>query len=116
VEGDGSNLQAFPYYNKIDGGGTPERLIVGSDGNIWLSDYNGVDGYGDILSLSPSDGTILKTLAPFSTSATVGAYPGVIIEGKDGNIWGTTTDYGNASNGHFAAGTVYKLNVGLPPR
>ena len=116
VERDGSNLQAFPYYNTIAGGGTPERLILASDGNIWLSDYNGVDGDGDILSLSPSDGTVLQTLTPFGTSAPVGAYPGGIIQAKDGNLWGTTTDFGHASHGHFAAGTVFKLNVGLPPR
>jgi len=116
VERDGSNLQAFPYYNTIAGGGTPERLILASDGNIWLSDYNGVDGDGDILSLSPSDGTVLQTLTPFGTSAPVGANPGGITQAKGGNLWGTTTDFGHASHGHFAAGTVFKLNVGLPPR
>jgi uncharacterized repeat protein (TIGR03803 family) len=113
---DGSNLQLFPFYNTIDGGGSPGQLILASDGNFWLADYNGSTGYGDILSLSPSDGTVLQTFTPFSTSAAVGAYPAGIIQAKDGTLWGTTTDFGDAPNGYFAAGTVFKLNAGLPPR
>jgi uncharacterized repeat protein (TIGR03803 family) len=116
VQPDGSNLQGFPYFNTLAGGGSPEQLRLASDGNFWLSEFNGLDGDGDILSLSPSDGSVVRTFAPFSQSGAVGANPGGIIQGKDRAIWGTTIDYGHASKGHFAAGTVFKLNAGLPSR
>jgi uncharacterized repeat protein (TIGR03803 family) len=116
VQPDGSNLQLFPFYTTRAGGGTPDGLLLASDHNFWLADFNGSSGYGDILSLSPTDGTVLQTFTPFSTSASVGAFPAGIIQAKSGALWGTTTDFGHASKGHFAAGTVFKLNAGLPPR
>ena len=116
VDVDGSNLQLFPFYNTIEGGGTPQSMIVASDGNLWVADYNGSSGYGDIISLSPTDGTLLQTFKPFGASAAVGAYPAGVIQTSDGLLWGSTYSYGNASKDHFADGTVFKLNAGLPPR
>jgi hypothetical protein len=68
------------------------------------------------MSLSPSQGTVLQTLAPFGESPALGAYPGGLIQAKDGTLWGADTMGGTASQNHFADGTVFKLNVGLPPR
>jgi hypothetical protein len=34
---DGSNLQLFPFYNTIDGGGSPDGLMLASDGNFWMA-------------------------------------------------------------------------------
>jgi uncharacterized repeat protein (TIGR03803 family) len=116
VQPDGSNLQLFPFYNNLFGGGTPGGLLLASDGNIWLADSSGANGSGDIISLSPSDGTLLRTFTPFGTSAAVGAYPAGIIQAKNGTLCGTTTDFGKAPSGHFGAGTAFSLNVGLPPR
>jgi uncharacterized repeat protein (TIGR03803 family) len=116
VEVDGSNLQLFPFYNTIDGGGTPQSMILASDGNFWVADYNGSSGYGDIISLSPTDGTLLQTFAPFSSTAAVGAYPAEVIQTSNGLLWGSTYQYGTASKGHFADGTVFSFDVGLPPR
>lgn len=116
VQRDGSNLQLFPFYNTIAGGGTPDGLLLASDGNFWVADLNGSTGYGDIIALSPSDGTLLQTLTPFSSSAAVGAYPLEIIQAKDGTLWGSTDSFGKFTKGHFADGTVFSLNAGLPPR
>jgi uncharacterized repeat protein (TIGR03803 family) len=116
VQTDGGNLQLFPFYNTIPAGGTPDGLILASDGNFWLADYHGSDVYGDILSLSPSDGTVLRTFRPFGTAVAVGAYPAGIIQAKSGTLWGSTGEFGDYTSGHFAAGTVFKLNAGLPPR
>jgi hypothetical protein len=30
--------------------------------------------------------------------------------------WGTTEAFGNYTKGHFADGTVFSLNAGLPPQ
>jgi len=116
VHKDGSNLHLFPFYTTIDGGGSPDGLMLASDGNFWMADHTGSGGYGDIISLSPTDGTLRQTFKPFGSSAAVGAYPAVIIQAKDGTLWGSTTQYGKASTNHFADGTVFSLNLGLPPR
>jgi hypothetical protein len=116
VEPDGNNLQLFPLYDSISGGGSPDGLLLASDGNFWMANYYGSDSYGDIITLSPTDGSLLQTLAPFSTSSSVGAYPEELIQAKDGTLWGSTYEYGTASAGHFANGTVFSLNAGLPPQ
>jgi uncharacterized repeat protein (TIGR03803 family) len=112
----GNDVQLFPFYNTIPDGGTPEQVILGSDGNLWVCDYSGSTGYGDIISLSTSDGTLLQSFTPFKPSAKVGAYPFGITQASDGVLWGTTFDFGIAPKGDFAGGTVYSLKAGLPPR
>jgi len=116
VQPDGSNLQLFPFYNTIEGGGAPGGLLLASDGNFWVADINGGTGYGDIITLSPSDGTLIQTLTPFSSSAAVGAYPMDLIQAKDGTLWGSTDSFGITPKGYFGDGTVFSLDAGLPPR
>jgi uncharacterized repeat protein (TIGR03803 family) len=116
VQADGSNLQLFPFYTTRNGGGSPDGLLLATDGNFWVADYNGSTGYGDIITLSPSTGKLIQTLTPFGASGAVGAYPAEIIQAKDGTLWGSTYQGGNASSGHFGDGTVFNLNVGLPPK
>lgn len=109
-------LQLFTFYTTQEGAGAPDGLLLGSDGNFWIANYNGTTGYGDIIELSPKDGSLVQTISPFSANAAVGAYPGEIIEAKDGKLWGSTYQYGKNGTGQFADGTVFSLNVGLPPR
>lgn len=119
VDPDGSNLQLFPFYTTQDGGGEPDGLLPTSDGNFLMANYTGTfhgTSPGTIIRLSPLDGSLTGTISPFSQDHPVGAYPPVIIQAKDGKIWGTTTAFGAHSKGQFADGTVYNLNLGLPPR
>jgi uncharacterized repeat protein (TIGR03803 family) len=116
VRTDGSNLQFFPFYTTRNGGGSPDGLLLASDGNFWVADFNGSTGYGDIITLSPSTGALIQTLTPFGASGAVGAYPAEIIQARDGTLWGSTYQGGKASADHFADGTVFSLNVGLPPK
>jgi len=116
VQPDGGNLQLFPFYTTTPAGGSPDGLLLASDGNFWIADYNGKTGYGDIVTLSPANGTLIQTLTPFGGTAAVGAYPAEIIQAKDGTLWGSTYQGGDASANHFADGTVFNLNAGLPPR
>jgi len=112
---DGSNLNLFPEYDTNFSGGSPSGLLLASDGNFWVAEqFNG--SAGDIISLSPSSGTVLQTLTPFSTSAAVGIDPAALIQVKDGTFWGTTTAYGKAPAGHFGNGVVFNLSAGLPPQ
>jgi uncharacterized repeat protein (TIGR03803 family) len=116
VNPDGSNLTLFPFYTTQTGAGDPLQMILASDGNFYVDNYNGKSGYGSITKLSPSTGKALQTFAPFGANAAVGAYPAQIIQVKDGTFWGTTGQYGNVPSGFFADGTVFNLNLGLPPR
>jgi uncharacterized repeat protein (TIGR03803 family) len=116
VEPNGSNLTIFPFYNTIDGGGSPDGLLLASDGNFWVANFNGSSEYGNIISLSPTDGSLLQTISPFGTTSSVGGWPSQLIQAKDGTLWGSTYIYGDATKGHFALGTVFSLNEGLPPR
>jgi len=113
---DGSHLQLFSQISTLRAG-SAEGLLLASDHNFWVADYNGGSGSGAILTLSPSQGTVIQTLAPFdSESPALGAYPGWLMQAKDGTLWGADTLGGNAPSGHFADGTIFKLNLGLPPR
>jgi uncharacterized repeat protein (TIGR03803 family) len=115
VDPDGSNLTLFPRYNTINGGGMPDAMLRATDGNFWISNYNGSSGYGAIVSLSPQ-GTVLETFTPFGTSSSVGAYPAGLLQAMDGTFWGSTFQYGDAPKGSFGDGVVFTLNAGLPPR
>jgi uncharacterized repeat protein (TIGR03803 family) len=106
----------FPFYTNQAGAGTPISMLFASDGNLWITDYNGGNGYGDITTISPSDGSLLQRLTPFSPEVPVGAFPSALIQLGDGTLWGTTAQYGNAASGYFADGTIFGLNAGLPPQ
>jgi len=114
VQPDGTNLQLFPFYTTVPG--FPTGLIVASDGNFWMADYNGTSDYGDIIQLSPVDGSLMQRLSPFGVKAPAGAFTAMIIQAKSGLLWGTTGEYGKVASGQFGDGTVFKFNVGLPPR
>ena len=116
VDPDGTNLQLFPFYTTQEGAGAPLQMLLGTDGNFYLTDYNGKSGYGDITELSPTTGQIVRVLAPFGPNAAVGAYPSEIMQASDGTFWGVTGQYGKVSSGQFADGTVFRANLGLPPR
>jgi hypothetical protein len=68
------------------------------------------------MTVSPTDGSLLQTLSPFSRSSSVGGFPVELIQAKDGTLWGSTYQYGTASTGQFADGTVFSLNAGSPRR
>ncbi len=115
VQPDGSNLQLFPFFTTV-GSGSTQSLLLASDGNFWIPNLNGTDGYGAIMTVSPIDGSLIQTLSPFSATAAVGAYPTSLLQDSKGILWGTTDSYGKAPKNHFADGTVFSLNAGLPPR
>src|ERR1700674_1933075 len=113
---DGSNLNLFSRYNTTSNGGSPSGVLLASDGNLWVAEHVANNSNGDLIALSLSTGTVLKTLKPFSINGAVGALPAALLQVKDGTLWGTTTMFGKVSAGHFGAGVVYSLNAGLPPQ
>ncbi len=116
VASDGSHLKLFPFDTTLTRAGTQDGLMLASDGNFWMAESTGGSNYyGDIISLSPGSGTLRKTFMPFGRTATVGAYPAMLVQAKDGSLWGSASEFGTAPKGRFAAGTIFKLKAGLPP-
>jgi uncharacterized repeat protein (TIGR03803 family) len=108
IQPDGTNLTVFPVLQNLFSG-TTSGLVLGSDGNLWMEQSGGNAGFGQIFTFSPTDGSLLQTLTPFSQTAAVGGYSDDLIPGLDGSLWGLTMDYGDAPKGSFGEGVVFSL-------
>jgi uncharacterized repeat protein (TIGR03803 family) len=105
VQLDGSNLQAFsPIMNFPSFLTSP--LVLGSDGNFWITNYEGAD---NILNISSTDGSVIQTLTPFSQNSAVGDCPDDLMSANDGKLWGLTECYGKAPKGYYGQGVVFNL-------
>ena len=114
VTPDGSSLTIFPFYTTHNV--SDETLLLASDGNFWITEYNGPNAYGDVVTVSPKDGSRIQTVVMFGRNSKIGAYPQALIQLQDGTLRGTTTQDGVSTAGNFADGVVYSINAGLPPR
>jgi uncharacterized repeat protein (TIGR03803 family) len=78
-------------------GGYPGNLLRATDGSIYGATVSGGDGsaffgHGTVFRLAP-DGTV-STLYTFTDGAD-GAYPFALVQGSDGNFYGTEGDHGS---------------------
>jgi uncharacterized repeat protein (TIGR03803 family) len=87
-------------------------MIQGTDGNLWGTTlYGGAtygvgnEGYGEVFKMTPSGvSTIVYSFCSLA-NCTDGSYPyDSLVQGSDGNFYGTTSGGGAYSNG-----TVFKL-------
>ncbi len=97
--------QVTPVYtfHSSDGRG-PNALVQGSDGNFYgTTQYDGPSGGGTVFSVTP--GGTLTTLYRFASGGVKGYQPMArLIQGSDGNFYGTTF-YGGMNGG----GVVFKI-------
>jgi uncharacterized repeat protein (TIGR03803 family) len=94
-------LKAFPTEGEHPQAG----LIQGTDGNLYgTTPQGGEGGHGTIFKLD-ADGTTLTTLHDF-VGAAGGSPHAALIQGADGNLYGTTFFGGSGY------GTVFKLDTG----
>jgi uncharacterized repeat protein (TIGR03803 family) len=104
TNGDLTTLYSFTAGN--DGSGPYAGLVQGSDGNFYgTTCYGGTNGaYSTLFKISANG--VLTTLYSF-TGGKDGAYPyAPLVQGSDGNFYGTT--YGGGVGG---VGTVFRLAV-----
>lgn len=108
-----SNPAATFQFIWTQGGGTSLSVIEGSDGRLYVADYDGPTGAGRILSLN-KDGTNITVLHDFSFttgSTSYGPY-GRLYRNAAGLVYGTT-EYTNIAPFH---GVVFSLSSDPPPK
>jgi uncharacterized repeat protein (TIGR03803 family) len=98
-------LASFSGNSGSTPGSSPEygNLIQASDGNFYGTTFFGGNGYGTAFKITSAG--VYMVLHNFSTAAADGENPlGSLIEGTDGNFYGTTKN-----GGALGYGTVFKL-------
>jgi uncharacterized repeat protein (TIGR03803 family) len=93
-------LTTLHSFNGSDGLNPYAGLVLGNDGNFYGTTNNG--GYhsiGEVFKITP--GGTWAVLHFFNYTYGDGGYPGGLVLGRDGNLYGTTTLGGDPSNGTF---------------
>jgi len=100
-----TNLHSFTGYPTTDGSAPVAGLVQGSDGNFYgTAASGGMIGYGTLFRISPSGA--YTTLYTFAGAPNDGAGPGGLVQGSDGNFYGTT-----GSGGTFGDGTLFRISL-----
>ena len=99
--------------NCTDGGG-PSELVQATDGNFYgTTDYGGAYSGGTVFKINTQPPYTLTTLYSFcsQTNCTDGTYPAAgLVQGTDGNFYGTTLGGGTSGNCSGGCGTVFTLS------
>ncbi|MGA7219204.1 MAG: choice-of-anchor tandem repeat GloVer-containing protein [Candidatus Sulfotelmatobacter sp.] len=101
--------------NCADGAYPGAALVLGTDGNLYGTTSEGGAtcaatfgiGCGTVFKLTP--GGTLTTLHSFD--GTDGNAPGMLVEGSDGNLYGTTGAGGTGNSCVGGCGTVFKMTL-----
>jgi uncharacterized repeat protein (TIGR03803 family) len=105
-----TNLHSF---DSTDGSYPEAGLVQGSDGNFYGTTYGGgsIGVYGTVFKIGTNG--VLSSL--YSFNYTDGDNPqAALVQGKDGNLYGTTTD-GGTNNPPLGYGTVFRSSTNGPP-
>ncbi len=94
----------FGIASSLDAAASPTPLILAGDGNFYgTSQGGGTNGMGTVFKVTP--GGIETVLYSFVGGSSDGSAPaGGLVQGSDGNFYGTTTD-GGASG----CGIIFKI-------
>jgi len=99
-------LTTLHSFDSTDGAVPFAALVLATNGNLYgTTYYGGANGYGTVFKITPSGTlTTLYSFCPQSGCAD-GESPSTLIQGTDGNLYGTT--YYTGANGQ--GGTVFKI-------
>jgi len=97
-------LTTLVNFTGTNGSNPSAELVQGTDGNFYgTTRGGGSNRYGTVFRMTPAGA--LTTLVNFTVSFTNGYSPRAgLVEGSDGNFYGTTYDGGTSSSG-----TVFKM-------
>jgi uncharacterized repeat protein (TIGR03803 family) len=115
----GTGIDILHSFNNSSDGGAPQNTPTqGSTSLIYGTCYEGgTNGYGTVWQVATTGGASFAVLGTFlNDNVTTGAYPeGLVTEGQDGNLYGTT-EYGGIVPyvGTSVQGTIYKVAAALP--
>jgi uncharacterized repeat protein (TIGR03803 family) len=96
-------------FSGMDGANPAAGLVQGADGNFYgTAEYGGANYSGTVFKITP--GGVLTTVYTF-TGGSDGAYPNsALVQGTDGNFYGTTS-----SGGAYGNGAIFRLSLVSPP-
>jgi uncharacterized repeat protein (TIGR03803 family) len=113
ITSDLTTLYAFCSIAKCADGDYPTALLQGSDGNFYgTTELQGPRGGGTAFGITPTG--VLTTLYGFCIDCFEGYEPAGLVQGKDGNFYGTTS-YGGQFNPYasvscgYGCGTFFQL-------
>lgn len=105
INPDGTGFASIHTFGAVGDGGGPLAVIEGSDGALYGTSSGGAANLGAVFKIN-KDGSGYTILRSFTGGATDGQYPyHVVVEGRDGVLYGTTSGGGTAG-----LGTVYRVN------
>jgi uncharacterized repeat protein (TIGR03803 family) len=108
----GTYTSLYSFVGSPDGANPYGGLVQGSDGNFYgTTEGGGTNNYGTIFRIKPS-GTY-TSLYTFGGSPTDGGYPlAGLVQGSDGNFYGTTYNGGTSTNCGvgIGCGTVFRIS------
>ncbi len=104
-----TNLYSF-VGSPTDGGSPSAGLVQGGDGNFYGTTlFGGANGEGTVFRISPSGS--YTSLYSFVGSPIDGGYPyDSLVQGSDGNFYGTTGGGGANANCANGCGTVFRIS------
>jgi uncharacterized repeat protein (TIGR03803 family) len=94
-------------FSGPNGSSPKATLVQGTDGNFYgTTSAGGANNQGSIFKITP--GGVLTTIYSFGSTAADGAMPlAGLIQGADGNFYGTASE-----GGMYGVGTVFKITPG----
>jgi uncharacterized repeat protein (TIGR03803 family) len=101
----GAFTNLYSFTGGIDGNGPTGALVQGADGNFYgLTPYGGAYGKGNAFRITL--GGVLTTIYSFAGGNDGYSPAGALVQGSDGNLYGTTTLGGLGS-----PGTAFRLTL-----
>jgi uncharacterized repeat protein (TIGR03803 family) len=112
ISASGSLTNLHSFFSASDGADPQAGLVQGSDGNFYgTASDSGPGNDGTVFRIGPSGN--FTNLYSFSGPPSDGAYPeAALVQGSDGDFYGTTHFGGTSTNCGFGCGTVFRIDTG----